>query len=126
MMRNFRQKGGLRNILQSRPVLILLGLVFLFSLWGLIGFVGKLGATRENRKVAENRVEELKQEQERLSADIAKLETDSGVEESIRTKFGLAKEGENVIVVVEDQNPPEVDQEQSKGGFWSFFTNWLQ
>src|SRR3989338_575841 len=98
-MRNFQQKRGWRNILESWPILIFLGILVLFFAWGVIGFMGKMATTRENRKIAENKVAELREEKEKLSSDINKLNTDSGIEENIREKFGLAKEGEELIVI---------------------------
>ena len=121
-MRNFQQKRGFRNILHSKPVLVLLGILVLFFAWGVTGFLGKMNITRENRKIVENKVAELQKEKEKLSSDIAKLKTDQGVEESIREKFGLAKEGEGQIVIVEDKNPPAIT-DTSSGGFFSFFWN---
>ena len=121
-MKNFQRKRGFRNILYSKPVLVLLGILVLVFAWGMIGFWGKMRATAENREMSENKVLQLQKEKEKLSSDIAKLNTESGVEESIREKFGLAKEGEGVIVVVDDKSTVEVPQKDS-GGFWSFLKN---
>ncbi|OGI58108.1 hypothetical protein A3C60_01120 [Candidatus Nomurabacteria bacterium RIFCSPHIGHO2_02_FULL_37_45] len=121
-MRNFEQKRGWRNILQSRPILVLLGILVIIFAYGVIGFMGKIQVTRENRKIAENKIAELKQEKDKLTLDIAKLKTDEGVEESIRDKFGLAKEGEGMVVVVENKNKIEI-QDTKSGGFFSFFRN---
>lgn len=111
--------------MQSRPVLVFLGVLVLFFAWSEIGFLAKMQMTRENRKLVENKVNELKKEKEKLSSDISKLSTEDGVEESIRTKFGFAKDGEGVIVIVDDRSAPEVPSEDS-GGFWSFLTNWFK
>ena len=111
--------------MQSKPVLLFLAVLLFIFAWGVFGFISKTGATRENRKISENKVAELERKKEKLSADIAKLETDEGVEENIRQKFGLAKEGEGVIIIVEDPNKPEIPKEESKG-FWSFFADWLE
>jgi cell division protein FtsB len=121
-MRNFQQKRGWKNIIESWPVLILLGLLLIFFTWGVIGFTGKMSATSENRQIAENKLAELQKQKAELSANIAKLNTEAGVEEGIRDKFGLAKEGEGLIVVVEDQNKLEPVVEKSN---WlsSFFKN---
>ena len=111
-MKSFQKKRGWRNIMQSKPVLVFLGiLVFIFI---------------ENRKIAEEKVLELQKEKDKLSTGISKLKTDSGVEESIREKFGLAKDGEGVIIVVEDKNSAKVPAEANTGGFFSFFTNWFK
>src|SRR3989344_7312865 len=100
-MRNFQHKKKRRRIIESPPVLILLAILFLIFAWKMVGFWGKLRATAENRHIAKEKIEELKSEQARLTADISRLGTEEGVEESIREKFGLAKEGEELIVVVE-------------------------
>jgi len=124
-MKSFQQKRGWKNIVQSRPVLVLLGvLVFIFA-YGLVGFMGKMQVTIENRKIAENKVIELQTEKDKLSSDISKLKTNSGVEESIRDKFGLAKEGEGEIVIVDDKNASEIPKQESNG-FFSFLKNLLK
>ncbi len=124
-MRNFQKKSGWRNIAESRPVLAFLGVLVLFFAWGVVGFMNKMIDTSRNKKIAEDKVAQLEQSKAKLSADINKLNTPAGKEESIREKFGLAKEGEGLIVVVDDKTevatPP-----QNSGGFWGFFTRWFK
>ena len=124
-MRNFQRKRKLGNILYAKPVLALFGVVVLFFAWGVIRFWGKMETTRENRKIAEDKVTELQQEKEKLSADIANLKTESGMEASIRDKFGLAKDGEGEIVIVEDKSQTAT-KNTSSGGFFSFLKNWFK
>lgn len=82
--------------------------------------MGKMSATSENREVAQNTLLEMELKRERLATEIAKLETEGGVEENIREKFGLGKEGEGLIVVVDDKNKVEVVEEE-KGWFGSLW-----
>ena len=124
-MKNFQQKRVLQNIAHSWPVLLGLSLLVLFFAWGMVGFVGKMIETRKNRQRVENKVAELEKEKEKLNSDIAQLKTEEGTEASIREKFGLAKEGEEMIVIVEDMNPP-FKEDVSKKGFFSFFWNWFK
>lgn len=121
-MKNFQRGINFRNILQSRPVLVLLGLLIIFLAVGVFNLMGKMRVTIENKRLVENKVIELEKERIKLSTDIAKLKTESGIEENIRQKFGLAKEGEGMIIVIDDQNKI-VNEEIEKGGFFSFFTN---
>ena len=107
--------------MQSKPALVFLGIVVLFFAWSVFGLVGKMRETVENKKRAEEKIIELQKSKEKLSADISKLETEEGVEASIREKFGWVKEGEGVIVVVEDENADKIEKEKS-GGFF----NWLR
>ncbi|MEX2028314.1 MAG: septum formation initiator family protein [Candidatus Curtissbacteria bacterium] len=123
-MRNFQRKRGWTNVLYSKPVLIFLGILVLFFAWNVFGFMGKMEITRENRKLAENKVTELEREKAKLSADIARLGTEKGIEETIRDKFGLVKEGEGLIIVIEDKNAPQIEIEENTGGIFSMFYFW--
>ena len=125
-MRNFQRKRGWRNILQAKPVLVFLGIGVLFFAWNIIGFVGKMEITKENKKMAEDKVAELEREKEKLSSDIAKLKTAEGMEESIREKFGLAKEGENLIIVVEDEKNSGLNEKTKPNWVTSFFHDWFK
>ncbi len=121
-MRNFQQPRKLKSFFYTKPVIIFLGILTLFFAWGIVGFVIKMMTTIENRKIVENKVKELEAQKIQLLSDITKLKTSDGVEENIRKKFGLAKEGENMIIVIEDQNKPTTE-EIEKSGFFSFFNN---
>jgi len=122
-MINFQRKRVWRNIVQSKPVLILLGVLILFFVWNILGFWNKMEETGKNKKMVEDKVAALKQQKEKLSSDINSLKTDQGKEKLFRENFGLAKEGENMIVVVEDKNPPATPKTASSSGFFSFFRN---
>ncbi|MFA6520511.1 MAG: septum formation initiator family protein [Candidatus Paceibacterota bacterium] len=121
-MRNFQKQGGWRHILESKPVLILFGIFILFFAWSVIGFWTKMYETGKNKKIAEDKVFQLEQQKQKLSSDINSLQTDEGKEKFFRENLGLAKEGEDLIVVVEDKNPAVIPEEDS-GGFFSFFRN---
>ena len=121
-MRNFKGKRGLGDILESKPVLVFLSVLVLVSVWSLIGFWGRMAETQKNRKTAEEKVSELAQAKIKLEADIGKLESERGIEEVLREDYGLAKEGEGMIIVMEDPNLPETEKEKP-GGFWNFFKN---
>jgi len=107
--------------MESPPVLILLALIVMFLAWAVIGFTGKMISTAKNKRIAEDKVLGLQTQKDKLSVDLARLETDRGVEESIREKFGLAKEGEGLIVVVEDKKEAEVEPPTATESFLSFF-----
>ncbi len=121
-MRNFREKRSFKHIVESRPVLIFLGLLMLLSAWSLLGFLGKMEDTAKNREMAEDKVSELEKSKAKLEADITKLESEKGIEGVLRENFGLAKEGEGLIVVVDEENSAKPEAKEKKG-FFSFFKN---
>ena len=59
--------------------------------------------TAENRRIALNESEKLEAKQKLLEGEIGQLQTERGMEEEIRKKFRVVKEGESVIIVVDDK-----------------------
>jgi cell division protein FtsB len=125
-MKNFQAKRKWKDALNSRPVLAFLFIIVLVFAWSVFGFWGKMKETSKNRQIAENKIVDLRREKENLTTEIEKLKTNVGVEESIRDKFGLVKEGEGLIIIVDDKGKPEAEQEANTSGFWSFFTGWFK
>lgn len=67
-----------------------------------------------------SRLSELEARDAELQSKIQKLGTVSGVEEEIRAKFSVAKESENMVIIVrEDKATTTVEKESV--GFWSKF-----
>lgn len=125
-MRDIKEGKGLWGIMQSKLALIFLGVVIVFFAWNVFGFLGKMRETAKNRDIIENSISNLKEAKTKLSADISKLETTVGVEETIRDKFGLAKEDEQLIVIVDEKNPQPVNKKEKSKGFFHFFKNLLK
>ncbi len=124
-MRNFQDKHKWKHILESKTVLALLFIIVLIFAWSVFGFWWKMSETSKNKKLAEEKVAELQKQKDKLTSDISELKTSEGVEANIRDKFGLAKDGEGLIVIVDDKKQ-DTDGQASTGGFWSFFTNWFK
>ena len=122
-MKRFQEKNKFRKIMQSKPALILLGLVIIFFTWNVIGLMNRMQDTAKNRQIEEEKIAELIERQNKLSTDIANLKTEKGLEENIREKFGLAKEGEEMIIVVEDKEQNNTTKETQSDKFFSFLRN---
>ncbi len=125
-MRNFQDKNKWRRIVESKLVLMLLSILILVFVWGMFGFVDKMRETVKNKKIAESKMAELVKSKEKRLSDIEKLKTEIGLEESIREKFGLAKEGEGVIVILDDKDQASVSKQSTENGFFSFVKNWFK
>lgn len=122
-MRNFQKKLTLKFILRSKPFLIFLSTILLIFAWNVFGFWNKMQETVKNRKLVEYKISALEQQKEKFSLDIEKLKTERGIEESIRDKFGLVKDGEDLIVVVDEKPSLEANASTGSGGFFSFLKN---
>ncbi len=127
-MRSFQHKRRWRDFMESRPILVLFGIVILVFAWSVLSFLGKMRTAQENRALAEAKVEDLRIKKEKLSADIENLKTDEGKEQIFRENFGLAKAGEDLIIIVDDKNIKEAGEEKEDKGFFSifYFWNWFK
>lgn len=126
-MPNFKQeKSGWRRAMESRPVLILLAILVVVFAVSLVGFTRKMRETAKNKEIAEQKVADLEEEKNQLSDQTAKLQTDEGVEESIRDKFGLVRPGEGVIVITDPPDAAPDAGAQKPGGFFSFIKKWFK
>jgi cell division protein FtsB len=121
-MRNFQQKKGFKYFMRSKPVLILLAIIVTLFAWKVIGLTIKLQETYKNKNIEQTKISDLESRKEDLTSKINKLNTDKGKEEIIRENFGLVKEGENVIVIIDDKNQTVTPKDENKG-FFSFFKN---
>ncbi|MDQ3245183.1 MAG: septum formation initiator family protein [bacterium] len=122
-MKNFKDDNKKKNMLISWPFIIVLFVSIVVFSFNLVDFVGKMQETIKNKEIVQNRIIEIKNNKIKLENDIDKLQTDSGIEENIRENFGLVKDGEGLVVIVEDKSIIEVEQKES---FWTKIKNWFR
>lgn len=113
-------------MMQSKYFLMFLSVVILFFFFNMFSLVGKMEETGKNRKIIEDKITELEKSKEKFDSDINKLKTEKGVEESIREKFGLAKDGENLILVIDDKDQTEIELKSDFESFWSNVKSWFK
>jgi hypothetical protein len=121
-MRNFKRQRVWRDIFQSKPFLIFLGIIILLFSWSVFSFWNKMQGTEKDKKIVEDKISALEQQKDKLTSDINSLNTDQGKERVFRENFGLAKTGESEIVILDDNTTPAVPPTQSPG-FWGFLKN---
>lgn len=118
-MLDFQQKRKLRAVLYSRVTLFILGVLVLVSLRAVWTAHSKLRESEDLRDNVSNRVSALVERDTELRNQINRLQTPQGVEAEIRSKLSVSKEGENVVVIVEDDSV--IEEKTDKRGFWSTF-----
>jgi len=111
----------------SPLALIILFLILFFVVKGFFGVYQKYSFSKDELLKSESELQLLKDKKEKIDHKIQNLETETGIEQEIRSKFDVAKEGERLIVIVEDEKEEIVVEE--KGVFGNFFTTikgWFQ
>lgn len=109
-MRGFeqRKRGGMDPVRLLGRRLILIGLFALLFVSGRAVWVmyEKSRDASQKEARAESRVGSLEVRESQLRANIAYLHTERGQEEKLRQEYELAKEGEGLIVIVEERPEP--------------------
>lgn len=98
-MLDFKERSRLRRAMYAKPTIIFMAVVLSFILHGAWGMYQKSTEAGEKSATAEERLAELREREKVLSADILELSTDGGVENAIRDRFMVAKQGESVMII---------------------------
>lgn len=110
-MRKFEKKqktAKIKDIVFSVPFIVILGVVCSLSINATWDVYKKARDTEKNAVVVADKYDELKRRESELTGKIGSLETPLGIETEIREKFGLVKDGEEMIVIVD---PPKEEKE---------------
>lgn len=102
----------------------LIGFLLLVAFWLLSliwGLVGKAQVAVNEAHNAERQYEALELRRVSLETSLAALATARGKDTAIRTAFGVARSGEEVIVVV----PPSVATSTPPFPWWKRVLNWF-
>lgn len=117
MMLDFQQKWKVKSFMYSKGMHMFLFIVALYSLFSAYTVYQKKRQSDIDVKGAEQRLLALSAKEVGLLQEIDHLQTDEGLEAEIRSKYSVAKEKEQVVVLVEDEPNMTNDVEQKKG-FW--------
>lgn len=118
-MKRFQQKQQVKARIYSKPVLVFLVILCLFLAKAVFNIYGKYKASNVEKQITLDKLKSFEQREADLKREILNLQSPEGREEEIRKKFNVAKPGEKVIVVVEDEEKYEVKEE--KGFFGKMF-----
>ena len=116
-MLDFHQKRKIRSVAYNRITLVVLGILVLIVLHSTWSVYQKERESGQMKDIAKNNLVELQSRDSDLKAKINNIDTTAGVEEKIRSKFTVAKYGENMVVVVPDNNS-NASTTTSSIGFW--------
>lgn len=103
---------------------IMIGILLLAAFWLLYlisGLAEKAQIAVREAHEAQAQYELLEARKAALAADLAALETARGKDAAIRTSFGVARPGEEVIVVV----PPTPTAPTTTPSWWQIFLSWF-
>ena len=102
-MRDFERKRKIRKVLYSKGVLVVVFVLLVLISKATWGLYAKERESRNGLDRIEQELSALTSREERLQNDIARLQTPEGIEFEIREQFQVAKSGEKMVVLVQEQ-----------------------
>jgi cell division protein FtsB len=107
----------------SPIALAFLFFIVLFFGYKIIDLIKIERETTEKKNLVLDQIEDLKKREVSLSSDISKLQTEEGKENIIREKYQVVKEGEKMVIIVDENNKNDSQLEQNKTdhGFFEWF-----
>ncbi|MCC2630698.1 MAG: protein of unknown function with transrane region [Candidatus Paceibacter sp.] len=121
-MREFQAKKRFRKIVYSKAIVAGMIVMLAFMIHATWKVFQKEKESAANVVDASRQLEKLETRQELLDSEIARLSTDEGVEEEIRSKFSVMKPGEHLIVIVDKKGSTTVEV-QPQESWWGKFKN---
>lgn len=100
----YGKRSPSKRILASRTALVLSIVAFVLLSRAAWSMRSTSLLTQEKFREAENNLSKLQDREKELTAKVAYLSTDEGVEAEIRSKYRAVKEGESVAVIVDEKN----------------------
>lgn len=113
----FQERKKIRKILYSKITLVVLFLVLLGVGRGAWGIYQKAEIARSERDITARSLAELQDRTIELKTSLNRLKSSQGIEEEVRQKYTVARPGEEVVVVIDENakksNNSEVVAEKS-------------
>ncbi len=111
------KKRRVKRIIYSKPAVVVLLILAVFSVRAAWGAYARLSEITPELRRARDLRADLRVEKVELEEELARLETRAGKEEELRERYGAAKPGERMVVIVDpESNEDSVDEPES--GFW--------
>ena len=122
-MAQIRPRNDPVRLLWQRLMLLGMFLVLFVAVGGVWKIYLKDQESLLQRREAEAQLKELSDRKDRLTADVHSLDSDRGKEEALRSQYQIGKDGEGLIVIV-DQKPATTTATTTKGWLQRTFWWW--
>jgi len=123
-MLNFREKRKLKKILYSKFTILVLAIVLAFLANAVWEVYKKARVAYDSKNRVFEKRNELQERETALLSNIENLKTDRGIESEIREKFGVVRDGEEVVVIVDPSGDVTENGNKRAGvsvGLWQKF-----
>jgi cell division protein FtsB len=117
-MREFQEKRRLKKFLHSRYAIGFLLVIILLMSHAVFGVYKKYERSKEIAMRARNDLAALSARHDELKDSLRDLETPEGREREVRDRFGLVKENERLVILVDTTTTSAESVTVAKRGIW--------
>ena len=103
--------------------LILAAIFLIRAAWGVYQ---SEQVSRQELQRAEQQQNDLTARQQFLQGEVGKFSSEQGLEQELRTKFPVVKEGEKMVIIVEPQDSSTSTLGTARGGLWQRFLDFFR
>jgi cell division protein FtsB len=122
-MNFLKNKRKITARLSPRIFLGIVAVIAAFSINGAWHAYQDSRAAAERRGLEQKELAELKDREYHLTAELDALNTDRGVEAAIREKFGLVKDGEEIVVLPAGKDKDSNGRDEAS--LWAKIKGWF-
>lgn len=120
-MREFQQRRRIKKSLHSRYAILFLAVITFFLIQGVWGVYIKHEKSKVFVEKARADLETLENREKSLVKSISALNTEEGKEREFRDRFGVIKEGENMVILVSDTEQTKPSANVLNDSWWDRF-----
>ena len=102
-MFDFHQKRKLKSVFGSRVTQVIILVVAFFILLSAYDRFLIAREMAERRAAVESEIASLEERREILETEVQYLSNERGIESEMRRQFDIAREGEQVVIILEDE-----------------------
>ncbi len=125
-MNIFDNKRKFRKMAYSKIVSVGLIVVCAMLVNGLFNIYGKARESLDRKNFSAQSLLKLNNREEKLRREIERLDTRVGLEEELRSRYSFSKEGERVIVILDDSDTSEPIQTSDDRTLTDRATSWIK
>ena len=124
-MLDFHEKRRFKRLLYSKVTLVILGFIVIWLAFAVWSMYKKERDTRLRRIEQKEVLNELEGREESLREEIERLSTERGIEQEVRSKFEGGKDGEEMIIIVDNPEDEGFSNKEIKKTFWQKVFSWF-
>ncbi|MDQ5953015.1 MAG: hypothetical protein QG551_243 [Patescibacteria group bacterium] len=120
MDRHIRKERFISRLIRSPfSYVVLIVFILIFSI-SAVGTYKKSRIAKQKTKQVEAQFQSLVEQEAHLKSSLEDMNTEYGMEKALREKFGIVKEGEVSVIIVDPKEEEKVDDKKEKGGLFNF------